>query len=358
MSTPPARLLCSYAYDPLDRLTGHSLQGQAGQRFYQKKRLVTEIQGRTRLSVFQYDDYLLAQRKQDTDGVDNQLLAVDGQRSVLHSLGPGAHQATKYLPYGYSLENALLGFNGERPEPATGHYLLGMGYRAFNPMLMRFNSPDSLSPFGSGGLNAYAYCQGDPINRSDPTGHFPMWPRSNGLIRPPAIIPRRPPPRVPIMETPPPLPPRDTAPPLPPRNTAPPLPPRSERRTPSNSDWPPGAVQTGTNTLAVPVPGDPDSMMFYSISERAWTTPQNAAPSASRRRHIQLSPSSSQSDTGRLPINRVRQISGSDMDQPPSYNELPPSYDEALTKLSPSDPYYQTSLRTRVSEQLESIRKN
>ena len=29
-----------------------------------------------------------------------------------------------------------------------------------------------MSPFGEGGLNPYAYCQGDPINRSDPTGHI------------------------------------------------------------------------------------------------------------------------------------------------------------------------------------------
>ncbi|RMU75656.1 hypothetical protein ALP24_200133 [Pseudomonas syringae pv. aptata] len=36
---------------------------------------------------------------------------------------------------------------------------------------MRFNSPDSMSPFGKGGMNAYAYCAGDPVNRSDPTGH-------------------------------------------------------------------------------------------------------------------------------------------------------------------------------------------
>jgi RHS repeat-associated protein len=66
----------------------------------------------------------------------------------------------------------VLGFNGEHPEPGTGHYLLGKGYRAFNPVLMRFHSPDSLSPFGAGGLNPYAYCLGDPINRRDPTGHF------------------------------------------------------------------------------------------------------------------------------------------------------------------------------------------
>jgi hypothetical protein len=38
---------------------------------------------------------------------------------------------------------------------------------------MRFNSPDSLSPFGEGGMNAYAYCSGDPVNREDRTGH--VW---------------------------------------------------------------------------------------------------------------------------------------------------------------------------------------
>lgn len=37
------------------------------------------------------------------------------------------------------------------------------------PVLMRFNCPDSWSPFG--GVNPYAYCAGDPVNHADPTGH-------------------------------------------------------------------------------------------------------------------------------------------------------------------------------------------
>lgn len=55
----------------------------------------------------------------------------------------------------------------------TGYYLLGQGYRAYSPVLMRFTSADSWSPFGRGGLNAYAYCLGDPVNAVDPSGHAP-----------------------------------------------------------------------------------------------------------------------------------------------------------------------------------------
>ncbi|MCE5978270.1 RHS repeat-associated core domain-containing protein [Pseudomonas sp. JR33AA] len=54
----------------------------------------------------------------------------------------------------------------------TGCYHLGNGRRTYNPVLMRFHSADSLSPFSDGGLNAYAYCAGDPINRVDPSGAF------------------------------------------------------------------------------------------------------------------------------------------------------------------------------------------
>lgn len=72
----------------------------------------------------------------------------------------------------------LPGFNGQWLDPLTGHYLLGNGYRAYNPVLMRFNRPDSLSPFGKGGSNAYAYGIGDPVNRADPDGHTPKFLKS------------------------------------------------------------------------------------------------------------------------------------------------------------------------------------
>jgi RHS repeat-associated protein len=146
------------------------------QRFYCKSRLATEIQGASRQTIFQHGDLVLAQQRRQDDSIDVALLATDQQRSVLQTLKQDDEpQPIAYSPYGHhraeSGLSSLLGFNGERADPITGHYLLGNGYRAFNPVLMRFNSPDSWSPFGRGGLNAYAYCEGEPVSRTDPTGH-------------------------------------------------------------------------------------------------------------------------------------------------------------------------------------------
>ena len=177
MSTQLRSLLCEYHYDPLDRLTSHTQpNAPVHQRFYCKSRLATEIQGALRKTIFQSGDQVLGQQQRQGDSIEIALLATDQQRSVLQTLQKdNLPQPIAYSPYGHhraeSGLSSLLGFNGERADPVTGHYLLGNGYRAFNPVLMRFNSPDSWSPFGRGGLNAYAYCKGDPIGRTDPTGH-------------------------------------------------------------------------------------------------------------------------------------------------------------------------------------------
>jgi len=178
-ASPHATLLCSHRYDPRDRLVNSAPTAmEILQRFYCRDRLTTEIQGAVRYSVFQHEDRPLAQRRDENTTVDTALLATDQKRSVLNSLAATGTQPAAYTPYGHrSGENgllSLLGFNGERRDPLTGHYSLGNGYRQFNPVLMRFNSPDSWSPFGDGGLNAYGYCVGDPVNRSDPTGHFSL----------------------------------------------------------------------------------------------------------------------------------------------------------------------------------------
>ena len=163
-----------YHYDPLDRL----IQMAGIQRFYNQSRITTEIEGTQRYSVFQQDGRLLAQRRRDSTKDECHLLGTDLQQSVLHAVGADKHHSMAYNAYGHRpVENgliSLLGFNGERADPVTGHYLLGNGYRAFNPVLMRFNSPDSWSPFERGGVNSYGYVSGDPVNLIDTDGHAPF----------------------------------------------------------------------------------------------------------------------------------------------------------------------------------------
>lgn len=91
---------------------------------------------------------------------------------TVNDRGDLSQRVLTYTAYGYcSLYPRMLGFNEERVDPITGYYLLGNGRRAFNPILMRFNSQDSMSPFGLGGVNSYSYCLQDPVNYRDPSGN-------------------------------------------------------------------------------------------------------------------------------------------------------------------------------------------
>lgn len=103
------------------------------------------------------------------------LLATNSSQSIIGESVEGTINTIGYSAYGEQSAQqevaSALGFNGQLREAKLGWYLLGNGYRAYNTRLMRFHSPDSWSPFGGGGLNAYMYCVGDPVNRVDPTGH-------------------------------------------------------------------------------------------------------------------------------------------------------------------------------------------
>jgi len=72
----------------------------------------------------------------------------------------GAHAATAGA--------ARTAYAGQVSEADIGCYFLGK--RAYSPTLRRFLAPDHASPFNQGGINRYAYCGGDPVNRTDPSG--------------------------------------------------------------------------------------------------------------------------------------------------------------------------------------------
>lgn len=164
-------ILVDYRYDPLDRLLGT----RDVLRFYNAKYIATEVEGDVARCFFTHKTQPLAQLQQQAGVTETRLLATDRQHSVVHALTATEGYSREYSPYGFQPaqreQGDELGFNGERRAPITGHYLLGQGYRAYNTVLMRFNSPDTLSPFNKGGINSYAYCLGDPINLIDTDGH-------------------------------------------------------------------------------------------------------------------------------------------------------------------------------------------
>ena len=164
-----------YRYDAHSSLLGvkHGTEHET-LRFYQDDMLCRTEQGDSQAHYLYFDNQPLSQQQQD-DPAQTLLLMTDGKNSVLAECGQRELRKATYDAYGArNLDDELkctLGFNGEVRDQQSGWYLLGQGYRAYNPTLMRFHSPDSLSPFSAGGINPYTYCAGDPINFFDPTGH-------------------------------------------------------------------------------------------------------------------------------------------------------------------------------------------
>jgi len=144
--------------------------------FYQGNKLASVKKATQDCTIFRVVNQPLAECRSSGSLVG--LLAVDRAGSVIQHMQRSDGENCAYSVYGYAslpITHLALGFNGEQLEQSTDRYWLGQGYRKYDSRLMRFLSPDRISPFGAGGLNAYAYCTGDPVNYSDPSGRMRDW---------------------------------------------------------------------------------------------------------------------------------------------------------------------------------------
>ena len=155
--------------------------------FYQTDKLVTVQRGNEIRTILRGMEVPLAEQGTDSMSASG-LLATDDKGCVM-SIGDGKKHLV-YTVYGHASSPhspcTILGFNGQPFDAFINAYLLGNGYRAYNPGLRRFAAPDSLSPYSEGGLNAYCYCESDPVNNVDPSGHFmlPLLKRlANRIVR-------------------------------------------------------------------------------------------------------------------------------------------------------------------------------
>lgn len=179
-SRSPRRPVISTSFhfrkDVGNSLGNHSVSAgvmnMAAKFFYQESTLVSVVAGERTSRYVRTKDVIMCELANNIAPAS--LLACELSGTVNVAASFNKLRGFVYTPYGRRsnsfFEAFQLGFNGEYLHPGNAMYLLGNGYRACNPAIMRFLSPDSISPFQV--VNAYGYCGNDPINKADPSGHI------------------------------------------------------------------------------------------------------------------------------------------------------------------------------------------
>ena len=164
----------TYTYDALGRRASKTVGGATTLYLYDGDALIGEVNGATGQLTRSYtwgaiglisDHSSTGSRYYMFDPAGHTRALLDANGNTL------AQQA--YTSYGQQVGTALptpFAWNGACgifSDPETG--LLYMRARYYSPSIGRFISRD---PIGfDGGINVYAYCEGDPLNYCDPNGN-------------------------------------------------------------------------------------------------------------------------------------------------------------------------------------------
>ncbi|HLL66090.1 MAG TPA: RHS repeat-associated core domain-containing protein [Micromonosporaceae bacterium] len=124
------------------------------------------------------------------DGAKKRLTLADRHGDVVAALDPADQSlaapaaSTTYDPFGQVTARAgdtgNLGYQGDWTDPNTGQ--IDMGARWYDPASASFTSRDSAGYTGGQSIlaNRYTYGGGDPMNATDPDGHWPKWVKNVG----------------------------------------------------------------------------------------------------------------------------------------------------------------------------------
>ncbi len=169
----------SYSYDALGRQVSRSVNGQLTGYYLDGDQMLLEKQGGggANLAVYTWGNGLIRCNGEYplTDGRGNVRLTTDGSRNVTSSNAPDAYGVASYTANTASayLWNGGAGYRTENLAPLglpLNYSFQKVGARYYDPTLACFLTRDTEL-----GEKPYAYCDGDPVNFSDPTGHKKAW---------------------------------------------------------------------------------------------------------------------------------------------------------------------------------------
>ena len=157
----------TYTYDAFDRL----VQSGNTAQFYYGLKVIQEVTGSTVNDFILHGKSVVAQ----VSGGKTKIFGHNSQSSIVSVTEGSTTAATTYGPFGTGNNGARVGYNGEFKDISDPNlYPLGNGTRSFMPGFGRFSSSDTLY-MTTGEINPYAYCNADPVNASDPSGHNLGW---------------------------------------------------------------------------------------------------------------------------------------------------------------------------------------
>ncbi|WP_081232282.1 RHS repeat-associated core domain-containing protein [Pseudomonas chlororaphis] len=184
-----------YFYEPSGRLSQIVNGDDAVIYLYDDDELTAEISGPVKTLYLRVGDITIGRYISHGKDQKLELYGTDTMGTVrcVKTFAPGnvgeneiSSAYYDYSDYGVRTSNATddvserrklidrntLGFNGCLFDDVSATYILGHGYRPYSPTTRTFICRDSLSPFGVAGVNQYQYCNLDPINNIDPSGHL------------------------------------------------------------------------------------------------------------------------------------------------------------------------------------------
>ncbi len=107
-------------------------------------------------------------------GSTNVITDATGQARSLTEYEPFG-KISRFEKYGTKINNTWAFFNSKLFDEESGLYYYGARY--YDPKLGRFITPDTIvqAPSNPQTLNRYTYCNNNPVNLIDPTGHKWKW---------------------------------------------------------------------------------------------------------------------------------------------------------------------------------------